>query len=130
MGRFDPINASGDAFQPALESLRPPTAQPLDPRGPSGVTSAPGPTSGFALSPDEPPTATVDGGVLVSASAVPPNAPRLMRPPLGAGSSPTASAGSPLSVDACAAASERSWLAKLTKLTDFERSPVPAASPA
>src|SRR5450432_2162088 len=46
-------------------------------------------------------SSAADGHPLDSASAVPPNAPRLMRPPLGTGSAEKSSAGSPWSVDGC-----------------------------
>ena len=59
--------------------------------GPGGVPGGAAPRS--ASGPDGPPP-TVEGAV-VSTSAVPPNAPRLIRPPFGDGSAPTSSAGSP-----------------------------------
>src|SRR3954447_25480736 len=81
--------------------------------------------SGPAPLPVPAPTIDVEGA-LVSASAVPPNAPRLMRPPFGEGSSATLSAGSPLSVEGPGAVRRRSGAARSANETSVDRSPVPA----
>ena len=75
-------------------TAQPPASSPVWPVGPviPGVLVGTGDPGGSAVT---------AAGVLRSASAVPPKAPRLTRAPLGVGSSPTASAGSPWSVEAC-----------------------------
>src|SRR5450631_4878573 len=82
--------------QPFQSGELPPRAQPPAPSpiscngvwmGPTGVGVA-----GVGAGPLGSPVTAA--GALSSASAVPPNAPRLIRAPFGVGSSPTASAGS------------------------------------
>src|SRR5579871_3066067 len=88
----EPPGAPPDSAQPPASV--PPVVSPVGPVGPVGVGAEGEPVA----VPGSPVTAA---GRLNSASAVPPNAPRLMRAPFGVGSAPTSSAGSPWSVVAC-----------------------------
>src|SRR5580692_6992128 len=115
---------------PAAGGERPASAQPPAPSAISCDCVSPEPAGvgveGVGVELGAPSTAA---GALSSASAVPPNALRLIRDPLGVGSAPTSSAGSPWSVDACGPASMKLCAAASTYVTAAARSPVPAVSP-